>query len=169
MYSDFARLITESQQRLYGYISSLVGNTAASWDILQETNIVLWRKQEEFRPGSSFEAWSFVVARFQVLAYLRDRKRDPMCVLTPELLETFGSDPETEASQFSDRLAALRRCRNRLGAKSCRLIDLHYEQGFSMNEIATRLGSNANAIKQAMLRIRRSLLECIRATSPPAR
>lgn len=168
MDSDFARLITESQQRLYGYISSLVGSAAASWDILQETNIVLWKKQDEFRPGTSFEAWSFVVARFQVLAHLRDRSRDPLCVLTPELLDAFGSDPETEASEFPERLAALRRCRDRLGAKSRRLINLHYEQGLSMNDIATRLGSNANAVKQAMLRVRRSLLECIRATAPPA-
>jgi RNA polymerase sigma-70 factor (ECF subfamily) len=166
MSPDFARQITESQGRLYAYIRSLVGSSSTAWDILQETNIVLWKKQNEFRPGSSFEAWSYTVARFQVLAFLRDRNREPLSVLTPELLDAFGADAETEASRFHERLAALRHCRGRLAAKSRRLIDLHYDQGLPLAEVAARIGSNANAVKQALFRVRKSLLDCIRSTVP---
>ena len=94
MVPDFAQQITESQQRLYRYIYSLTGNSASSWDILQETNIVLWKKQADFAPGTRFDSWSYTIARFQVLAYLRDRKRKPVSILTPELVEAFAEDAE---------------------------------------------------------------------------
>ena len=44
----FIKLLTESQNRLYGYIFSLVGDPNRSKDILQEANLVLWRKIDEF-------------------------------------------------------------------------------------------------------------------------
>jgi RNA polymerase sigma-70 factor (ECF subfamily) len=61
---DFASLITSSQQRLYAYIRSLLDNSASAWDVLQETNVVLWKKQAEFQMGTNFDAWAFTVARF---------------------------------------------------------------------------------------------------------
>lgn len=166
MMEDFASLITASQQRMYGYIYSLLGSSAASWDVLQETNLVLWRKQGDFLPGTSFEAWAFSVARFQVLAHLRDRKREPICVMTPELMEAFGEEVEVEASALPDRLIALRRCREQLGVKSRRLVALHYDEGKSLNEVGAALGMNGNAVKQALFRVRRTLLDCIEAVLP---
>lgn len=158
---EFAQQITENQQRLYGYIRSLVGNSASSWDILQETNIVLWKKQADFQPGTNFDAWSFTIARFQVLAFLRDRKRDPLQLLTPDLLEVLGPDAEIEAGQLTDRLAALRKCLSHLTEKSRTLIDLHYSKGLKMKEIASSFGQSSAAVKQAIFRIRQSLFECI--------
>lgn len=166
MSDHFARQITDHQQRLYGYIYSLVGRSSASWDVLQETNLVLWRKQAEFQPGSNFEAWAFTVARFQVLAFLRDRKREPLSILTPELVESFAMDAQTEAGQFTRRLAALQRCREQLGAKARRMIRLYYDDGLSVKEVATQLGQSANAVKQALFRVRRTLQDCIELTIP---
>lgn len=165
---EFTRQITEHQQRLYGYIHSLTGNSATSWDILQETNIVLWKKKDEFRPGSKFDAWAFTVARFQVLAFLRDRKREPLSLLTPELLESFADDAELVAERYDERLTALQRCRAKLGQKAHQLIELHYEKGLSMKQISAQIGISASAAKQAIYRARRALLDCINATAPTA-
>lgn len=158
---DFAQQVTESQQRLYRYIYSLTGNSASSWDILQETNIVLWRKQADFTPGTRFDSWSYTIARFQVLAFLRDRKREPLSILTPELLEAFAEDAETEAAHFEERLAALQHCKTKLPDKSQKLLTLYYEQGLSVKEVSATLEATATSIKQALFRIRRSLQECI--------
>lgn len=167
MTPDFAQQITESQQRLYRYIYSLTGNSANSWDILQETNIVLWRKQADFTPGTRFDSWSFTIARFQVLAFLRDRKREPVSVLTPDLLDAFAVDAETEASHFDDRLAALNYCQGKLADKSRRLLNLYYEQGLSMKEVSATLKTTATSTKQALFRVRRSLQDCIEASMDP--
>ena len=125
---NYAQLITEHQQKIYGYIYSLIGNNASSWDILQESNLVLWRKQSEFTMGTNFQAWSFSIARFQVLAFIRDRKRDPLQILTPELLDTFAEDIEAEAETYTQRLDALQHCRSKLKTKHSKLIDLYYVQ-----------------------------------------
>lgn len=161
MVPDFAEQITKSQQRLYRYIYSLIGNSASSWDILQETNLVLWRKQADFTPGTSFEAWSYSIARFQVLAYLRDRKRKPVGILTPDLLEALAEDAEREASHFDERLAVLKLCQKKLTNKSQRLLELYYEQELSVKEVGSALKATTSSIKQALFRIRRSLQECI--------
>jgi len=164
MSPDFARQIIESQQRLYGYIHSLLGNSTSSWDVLQETNLVLWKKKDEFRAGTRFEAWAFTVARYQVLAFLRDRKRDPLSIMTPELLEVFAEDAETEAGRFDERLAALRRCRERLGDKARRLLLLYYDEGRSVKQVGGLLAMSVNAVKQALFRVRRVLMDCIETT-----
>ena len=163
-HSEFARYITEHQQRIFGYIYSLVGNNASAWDILQETNLVLWKKQEDFQQGTNFEAWAFTVARFQVMAFLRDRKREPLHVLTPELVEAFAEDAQVEATQLGHRLAALRHCRKRLSEKAHKLVQLYYDDELSVQQVGTHLNMNLNAVKQALFRVRRSLQDCIETT-----
>ena len=166
MAPDFARQITENQQRLYGYIRSLVGNSAWSWDILQETNLVIWEKQASFAPGTNFRAWAFRIAKFQVLAFLRDRKREPFMLLTPDLVELLNDDAEDLAEQHVERLQVLARCRESLNDSSRRLLQLFYEEERSIASIAELLGQSPNAVKQAIYRARRSLMECILKTSP---
>ncbi|MCB1242244.1 MAG: hypothetical protein H7A54_05920 [Akkermansiaceae bacterium] len=57
----FIRSLTESQNRLYGYVYSLLGSHQAAAEVLQMTNLVLWRKLDEFRAGSDFIPWAICV------------------------------------------------------------------------------------------------------------
>ncbi|MDF1745393.1 MAG: sigma factor, partial [Gimesia sp.] len=41
---QFVQQLTENQNRLYGYVYSLLGDHSRAEDVLQETNLVLWRK-----------------------------------------------------------------------------------------------------------------------------
>ncbi len=161
-YPDYAQLITESQQKLFAYIYSMLGRNAASWDVLQESNLVLWRKQNDFQPGSNFDAWAFSIARFQVLAHLRDRKRDPLELLTPELLEALAEESEEEMHHFDERLIALQHCKSQLKSKNRRIVELYYEKNMPLKDVSASLSSSVNAIKQALLRVRRSLKQCIK-------
>src|ERR1700734_3301256 len=71
----FVEHLTSSQPGLYAYITSLMGDRESAKDVLQETNLVLWRKAAEFDDRLSFAAWSSRIAHFQVLAWSRDRGR----------------------------------------------------------------------------------------------
>ena len=53
----FVELLTQHQRSLYGYIYTMVRNSSDSDDILQETNLVLWKKRLEYKTGTSFIAW----------------------------------------------------------------------------------------------------------------
>ena len=54
----------------------MLGDVDQANEVLQETNLVLWRKSDEFQSGSDFKAWSFRVAHFQVMAFRQRQIRD---------------------------------------------------------------------------------------------
>ena len=62
---SFVSDLTNSQARLFAYILSLLRNSEEARDVLQETNLVLWKKLEEYSEIVSFEAWSTKVAYFK--------------------------------------------------------------------------------------------------------
>ncbi len=45
-------------------------------DVLQNTNVVLWTKRNEFKHGTNFLAWAFNIARYQVKHQHGRNKRD---------------------------------------------------------------------------------------------
>ncbi|MEO1496113.1 MAG: sigma-70 family RNA polymerase sigma factor [Planctomycetota bacterium] len=154
---EFVRELTGAQLGLFRYISTLLGNPNDAQDVLQATNIVLWRKAGDFRPGSNFRAWSERVAYFQSRAYLRDRGRDKH-VFSEPLMETLAArsvEPDDE------RQIALRHCLTQLPQKSRALLRERYGDGAPIKEIAARNNRGVSAIKGALLRIRRTLLGCI--------
>ncbi|MFD2158463.1 sigma-70 family RNA polymerase sigma factor [Rubritalea tangerina] len=158
---EYARLITENQKKLYNYIYSMTGRRSRSWDILQETNLVLMRKETEFTLGSNFEAWAFTTARFQTLAYLRNQKRAPLDVLTPELVELFADEAEELAASSPERLTALKRCRGKLKDKTRKVLTLYYEKEHRIKDICALVGMKESAIKLTLMRARKSLHSCI--------
>lgn len=161
--SEYSKLIIEGQHRLFGFVFSLLGDNAASWDVLQETNIILWQKQEQFELGTNFDAWARRIARFQTMAYLRDRKRMPLDLMTPEVMESFGHELENELEpeKMDEKLSILSKCREKLKERSRKMLELYYEQNLSVQQVGEALSMNPNATKQALLRIRRSLHDCI--------
>lgn len=148
------------QNRLYGYIYSLIGDHHRAADVLQETNLVLWRKAAEFRPEADFIPWAFAIARFQVMANLRDQGRD-RCILDPELLDLVGEELVEVASEFEEMRDALRNCLSKLPSKSKAMIDSRYFGGRSIKELAGELNKTADATKTALMRIRKGLRVCV--------
>ena len=78
---QFIRLLTEHQSHLFVYLVSLLGDVHDASNVLQETNIVLWRRSAEFAEGTNFGAWSRTIAHFQLLAYFYSRRNlRPRCL-----------------------------------------------------------------------------------------
>lgn len=157
---QFIQLLTENQNRLYGYIFSLLGDRSHTADVLQETNLVLWRKIEEYDRRRPFLPWAFSVARYQVLANLRDRKRDRV-LLDSELVESMSREAEMVASQIDSIREALNRCLQQLNSSNRRLIERRYFESESLNDIAESTSRTAGAVKVALLRVRKQLAKCI--------
>ncbi|MDB4614354.1 sigma-70 family RNA polymerase sigma factor [bacterium] len=157
---QFVRHITEHQNRLFAYVFSLLGDHTRAADVLQETNMVLWRKHEEFRPGAAFLPWAFTIARFQVMANTRDAGRD-RSVLNTELVELLSVEVEVQAGQFEDRRIALRHCLQTLNDDQRQLVESRYFGAKSIRDLSESLNRGASAVKVALLRARRHLADCI--------
>ncbi|MEM0968827.1 MAG: sigma-70 family RNA polymerase sigma factor [Verrucomicrobiota bacterium] len=151
--------ITDWQNRLFGYLVTLLGNVHDAHDVLQETNLVLWKKLGDFEPGTDFGAWARRCAHFQALAFLRDRKRDRH-LFDEELLHQFAEDDATPGSE-EERELALRDCLSHLPEEHRKLIRQRYRDETSVRSLAASVGKKESAMKMLLMRIRQSLQVCI--------
>jgi RNA polymerase sigma-70 factor (ECF subfamily) len=155
----FIRCLTDHQGRLFAYLVSLLGDVHEARNVLQETNLELWRKSAGFVEGTDFAAWSRRVAHFKVLAFLRDRKRDRH--LFDEALLDQIAERSQPAEDDETLRVALRRCLATLPDGLRQLIGRRYGSGLSIAEIARRVDKSEAAMKVALSRVRKQLLHCI--------
>ena len=88
---DFSQKLTALQKPLYAYILSLLPNKTEAEDVLQETNLILCKKSNEYDPEGHFQGWAFNIARFQVMGHISKFKRSKLC-FSPELVETLAEE-----------------------------------------------------------------------------
>ena len=156
----FTQALASHQGRLRGYILSLLADTQAADDVLQETNIVLCKKAADFEPGTSFRAWALRVAHFQVLRQRRDKARDRLH-FDDELLEQLEAEADRETQRYETRRRALLECLQKLPSQQRRVILERYLEARPVQEIATDLGRTPNAVSLVLFRARQNLADCV--------
>jgi RNA polymerase sigma-70 factor (ECF subfamily) len=159
---EFVSLLTGVQTTLYAYLLSLVPNRQQAEDLLQETNLTIWRKAEQFEAGTSFVAWSCKIAYFHVLAHRRRSGRE-RTMFSEELLDFLAERQAERAEAISHRGDALRRCIEQLPANQREMLDGRYGPGGSVARLAEQTGRPAGSISVSLFRIRTALLDCVRA------
>ena len=150
------------QPRLYGYLFKRLMNPDATQEVLQETNLVLCRKQAEFSPGSNFSAWSFQITHFQLLAFRQRQSRERL-VFDDDVLDRLAIEETTENSHTSQRIQALEKCLQQLPANHRELIAARYAKHGNVKAVAELIGKTPNAISKLLQRTRAGLMTCIEA------
>lgn len=158
---EYLGLISTHQAAIYGYVLALHPHRAGAQDILQETNLVLWQKAADFTPGTNFKAWAFRIAYLQTLAHLKREARARRAVFDEELLPLLAADALAQGDGFEERHLALRNCLEALPATDLAILQAHYSDNHPLATLAERLGRSVGALKQVLLRLRRSLRRCI--------
>lgn len=153
-------LITRHQAALHAYIFSLLPNQAWAADVLQETNLVLWRKAAEYDHARPFMPWAYRIAYFQVKAAQRDAARDPH-IFDADLVDLLAAEdqPEPEATSALDH--ALHDCLEQLPCEKRDLILHRYQPDSSVNEMAAARNLSAGALAAQLHRIRQVLESCV--------
>lgn len=160
---EFLSRVSRAQRSLYAFIVTLVRQAADAEDVLQETNVVLWRKAREYDLTRDFMPWAFRIAQLQAMAHLKRQKRVPM-TFDESLLAILADEAISETPEHDPRRHALTGCLQKLPDHQRKLIATRYEPGGSVNDLARRSGKSPKAISEALRRIRRTLLECIERT-----
>lgn len=155
----FVQQLTGAQAALFRYITALIGDPDEAGNILQETNLVIWRKSSEFTQDGNFGVWSRSIALWQVKAWLRDRGRDRH-VFSSELV---GQLAERNAAwaDVSVRRQALRKCVKVLQEKERKLLRYRYVDSHSIHDISERIQKTPSAVKSGLFRIRKTLRLCV--------
>ena len=110
---DFIQLLTSHQTQLRGVILAGLGNYVDCQDVLQKTNLAIWKKAAEFDDSKSFLAWAIGIARFEILAFMRDRQRDRH-VFDPEVADLLVAQAEREVGGLPERQIAVSRLHPRI-------------------------------------------------------
>jgi len=154
-------LIAENQLALTGYLRTLLRNPSDVNDVLQETNLVLWRKRAEYDPERPFINWACKFALNQSLACLKKKSRDKHQLLSEQVLETVARAALRRVEQIDTRMGALRDCLKQLSSEHQTILRKRYRDGVSVSELATEAGRSPNALSLMLYRIRNLLKECI--------
>ena len=158
---NFIRAFTQSQRALYLYILPLVGNSSDADEVLQETNLVIWAKWNQFEEGTNFLAWGRAIARLEVFRFRRTRHQK-VTFMEDTLLDLVARRAEVISDETEQRQEALADCLSKLRSKDRELIQMRYAPGVNGDQVANQLGRPANSVYQSLSRIRRTLTECVR-------
>ncbi|MEN6449405.1 MAG: sigma-70 family RNA polymerase sigma factor [Thermoguttaceae bacterium] len=161
--SSFADCLVAVQRGLYAYILTLAPWPDEASDILQQTNLVLWRDAARFEPGTDFRAWAYRVAYFQVLAQRRKAGRDRLR-FNDELLKDLAANMLREPESVEEEADALVDCLRKLPKADRLLISRRYESGVSVKSLAGDMQVTSNTLAVRLHRIRKALLDCTQET-----
>jgi len=161
----FVQRLTDHQSRIWAFVLAVVGKADLAQEILQETNLVLWRKAEEYDPSRPFWPWAKAVARNQVLAAWERMSRDRL-VFDPAVMgriaARYADEPADEKGDL--RQLALISCIGKLPPGQRDLLDARYCRQVAVKRLAEQAGRSVSGLAVTLHRIRRALADCIDRT-----
>lgn len=157
---EFVQRLTTSQSALYSYVVSLMGSVDQANDVLQEANLKLCKKADQYDPSRPFLAWAFTFARFEVMAWRKTRQRSKL-VLNDDLIDLVAADLEDSAASAEKEINALESCIEELKPRQRELITARYQNGETVGSIASRLNRPENTLSASLYRLRKILGDCI--------
>ncbi|MFM9079817.1 MAG: sigma-70 family RNA polymerase sigma factor [Opitutaceae bacterium] len=157
----FLRLYSEHEPALRGFVRSLVPTRDDAREVMQEVTVVLWRKFGQLAAEEEFRRWAFGVARYEVLAWRRDKARDRH-VFGDAALALLATEMTQRADTLDAQREALEECLQKLPAEQRALVHAAYADGARIDRLAAQSGRTAMALYKVLHRIRLALVECTR-------
>lgn len=157
---QFLEHYMEIQRPLRAYLLAATSNLHETEDLSQIVWQVLWRKLDQFDEARPFKAWSFGVARLEVLKWRQGKARSRE-VLSEETLDRLADTSTNFADHLSERHVYLLDCIAELAGSSRRVVDMKYAEGRRSREIGELIKKSAEAVDMMLSRIRKALRECV--------
>jgi RNA polymerase sigma-70 factor (ECF subfamily) len=158
----FVRLFTACERRIRAFVRRLVPTQPDADDVMQEIAMVLWRKFDSFRADGDFLAWAIGIAKFEVLAWRRDKARDREW-LSGALIEILADQSIVDESRLGRQRESLAGCLGRLSAVHRELLLAAYRPGARIQDVALQSGRSVGGFYQWLHRMKKMLLDCVRA------
>ncbi len=162
-FTQFAELVAQEHQQLRSFVRAL--GVAPDWvdDLAQEVFLVAWREFDSFDAQRDLGKWLRGIARNLVRNERRkDQRRNR--ILNERLTELLVGPVEDDCEAIGweqCRVSALRDCVEQLAPKSRQIVAGRYSDGWKAPDLADHLGMTSAAVRQALMRIREQLKQCI--------
>jgi RNA polymerase sigma-70 factor (ECF subfamily) len=162
--SEFVRLWAMHGQRVYAHLLTLTSNDADADEIYQDVAMTLWTKFDQYAAGTDFLAWARRVALNKVRNFRRLRHHKTV-LCSPEFLEAVDRATASDAETLESQRRALANCFSRLSPRQKDLLRQRYRPGATPQSVASQTGRNVKSVYEALRRIHRTLLVCVRKTA----
>ena len=159
----FAQLLAKCQRRVFLYALGLVHNAADAEEVLQQTNLVLWRKFDQYQPGTDFARWACRIAYYEVLKFRERRSREAR-LFSNQFVETLAVESQSTMDLWDARREALVGCLKKLTERDRQLVLWRYQENATTRSVAEALGRSIQGTRKSLHRIRIALLGCIERT-----
>jgi RNA polymerase sigma-70 factor (ECF subfamily) len=161
---EFLKLYATAQPALQHFLAAHIPDLDEVDDLMQEVAVCLWKKFDQFSPGTSFRGWAIRVAHYEILHARRAHARG-RTVLSPRLSdETATRCERIDIAGSEARRKALQRCLDELPGEQRALILARYRSGRSGQDLAKQSGKSENQLYVQMFRIREALRRCVDGT-----
>jgi RNA polymerase sigma-70 factor (ECF subfamily) len=166
----FEILTRENADMLVAYLRSLVRSADAVDDLFQEVMLTAWKRFDDYDADRPFGPWLRGIARNRVLKH-RDRCARDVLNCDSDVLDALESRFEGRSQTcdgFRESVERLLFCLRRLPDRLREAIELTYQHGLLLRQVAGRLGASEEAVKKRVQRARRLLACCIRTPEATA-
>jgi RNA polymerase sigma-70 factor (ECF subfamily) len=160
-HSRYIELLTTHQGRLFTFLYAHVLNMADAEDLYQQVALVLWKKFDQFIPGTDFGAWAIRVADLTIKNFLRGKRRSKVFFSDEVMQRIVDYQIAIPPRQVAARSDALAGCLQRLPQSDRELVEQCYGSEVKIKDVAVHLGRSAGAVYTSLCRIRQALLACI--------
>jgi RNA polymerase sigma-70 factor (ECF subfamily) len=163
----FVRQFAANEPAVRAFVRRLVPAREDANDVMQEVAVALWRKFEPKLGDEGFRRWAFGVARYEVLAWRRDKARDRH-VLNEEVLNLLADEAVAREESLGTQREALTACLEKLERPQRELLLAAYTESQGIQAVAQRSGRSVRGFYQWLYRVRTALLDCIRRATKEA-
>lgn len=160
---QFLKLLGQHERRLRGFILSLAPNWADADDIAQEVRIRLWEQFDNYDPAKDFGAWARTIAYYQVLTH-REKQSRRRNVVSNQFIEMVAEEAVAISDELDSGQDALKDCFEKLPEAKRDLLLRYYSGERTTRELSAELGRSFDATRQAILRTRSTLRDCVEET-----
>ena len=157
------RLFTSHETRMRAFAMSLIPNWADAEEVLQQANMVMWKKFDEFESGSNFFGWGSRILYLEAMDF-RKRQARAKVRFSDDFCRAVAKEAVEISDDLADRQGALGKCIAKLRPAERDILRSRYEDGGSVETVAKSLGRSEDAIYGALRRIRKQLFDCINRT-----
>jgi RNA polymerase sigma-70 factor, ECF subfamily len=162
----FMQLFLPVQRGLYGFLRTLIPNSADAEDVLQAAAAVMWERFDDFDPETKFDYWAYHIARLQALRHLKERKRSRL-VFSEAVLGLLADRSIAVCAATRDVMDALESCVEQLSQQHRRVLKLRFEAGATNRSVAAALGCSEATVSRTLAQVYASLMGCIERNTVP--
>lgn len=162
---ELASIVAEHQAEVLRYLWYLGADRSTSEDLAQEVFLAAYRavRFPDLDEPHACRSWLRRTARNLFLKHCRQlrTRREQVDSAYLEQAEAVWVEEFVRDGDGYDAIEALRRCLDGLPDRQRRLLDLHYGDGLTRQQLAERLSQSVDGVKTALRRVRLELAGCV--------